>query len=68
MVRESDASDLVLFEDMAYKTLSMVSAMHPDLERLRRDPMDPIRNTHAWNAVVTTRKGPDRSSLSSVDS
>ena len=57
MVRESDASDHILFEDMAFKTLSMVCHMHPDLERLRHDPLDPVRNPQAWNAIVTTRKG-----------
>ena len=29
VVRESDASDLVLFEDMAYKTISLVAESDP---------------------------------------
>ena len=57
VVRESDASDFLQFEDMAYKTISMIISTHPELETLLNNPLDPIRNPTKWNTIVETRPG-----------
>lgn len=52
VVRESDASDLVLFENMVYKTISSLLPRLPELAPLLEDPLGPILNPARYGAVI----------------
>lgn len=57
IVRESDASDLVLFENMAFKSISMLVPKVPELVELLEDPLGPIFEPEKYGAVTEKRKG-----------
>ncbi len=52
VVRESDASDLVLFENMAHKTISGLLPRMPELAPLLEDPLGPILTPAKYGAVI----------------
>lgn len=56
VVRESDASDLILFEDMVYKTISILVPNVPKLVELLEDPLGPIREPEKYNAALEKRR------------
>ncbi len=57
VVRESDASDLILFENMAFKTISVLVPKVPGLVQLLNDPLGPIYDPERYGAVIDRRKG-----------
>lgn len=57
VVRESDASDFILFENMAYKTISILVPENPDLVSLLNDPLGPLFEPEKYGAVIEKRKG-----------
>ena len=56
VVRESDASDTLLFEDMIYKTISEFAVFAPELNALIDAKLEPITNPRKWDAAVTKRR------------
>lgn len=57
VVRESDASDFILFENMVHKTISLLTPEFPDLVELLNDPLGPIFEPEKYGAVIEKRKG-----------
>jgi hypothetical protein len=56
VVRESDASDRLLFEDLIYKTVEQFLRLAPELAVLIEAKLDPIDNPRAWGAALTKRR------------
>lgn len=54
VVRESDASDRLLFTDMISQTVNIFLGQHPSLEVLATAGCEPFDHPDKWGAVVTT--------------